>query len=168
MFNSLKIAVLVFSLMLFSSTAVPSQVSAASVLKAVGTVNVEGSSFAHIWYTSVNPVLTGTTTPGTSVSVSIDGKSAAAIVDATGNWSYPLSLTAGDHQIILSSEGVVFSTFTLTIGADVPSGTLGDDTSSSPSSLPVTGATELTLAIAGLGLLLVIGSRFLPKLSVVR
>lgn len=163
MSKSLKFALLFVFALFFSTFSNPASISAAATLTQVGNVNVEGSSFAHLWYTGTTPTLSGTTTPGTSVSVSVDGQAAAAIVDAAGNWSYPLSLTTGDHQISLSTAGVVFSTFTLTIGNEVPSGTLGSDPNSDVSTLPVTGAFETTLLIVGAGLLLLIGSRFLPK-----
>lgn len=162
MSRSLKLIVVTVSI--FSlALAYPSSPVSAATLNTVGTVDVAGSSFAHLWFTGTTPTLTGTTTPGTSVTVSVDSQASAAIVDATGNWSLPLNLTPGDHQISLSSEGVVFSSFTLTIGEDVPAGTSDNPADSSSAALPVTGSTETTLLLAVVGILLVIGSRFLPK-----
>ncbi|MHA7628950.1 Ig-like domain-containing protein [Corallococcus sp. M7] len=51
--------------------------------------------------TTTTPVISGTTEPGSTVTLSMDGTSLAAVVDGTGNWSFTPStaLAQGAHSV---------------------------------------------------------------------
>ena len=117
-------------------------------LNTIGTVNVAGTSFSQFWYTGTNVSLTGNTSAGSSVSVSVDSSVNSATVDESGNWSYATTLTEGDHQVSLTSAGETIN-FTLTIGSTQPS-----TTTTGTATTPVSGASlpMFFLALLGIGI----------------
>jgi hypothetical protein len=126
-------------------------------LTSIGTLNISGKTNTEYWYAKVNPKLTGQADPSSIVSIIIDTSSYSASASATGAWSYtPTTLTTGDHDVSLTS-GVDSLSFTLHIGSAAPTAT----PSSSPKTLPVTGALSNTLLLLGLGAgLVILGVKF--------
>ena len=112
-----KILPVIFSLaLLFVS---PLSVLASGFqLKTVGVMNVDGVTYDHLWYTSESVTFTGIALADASVEATIDGTASSVTADASGNWSYSTSLTAGDHAVSFTSNESTIS-FTLTIG-EVP------------------------------------------------
>ena len=129
-------------------------------LKNIGSLDTKGVSYSEWWYSTENPNLSGITTAGDTVTVTIDGNSNAATVDASGNWSYlPSSLTTGDHQVSISG-GAGSVAFTLHITSNIPSNV----SAPSQSEMPVAGVIDktLTLWLAG-GFLLIVGVLVVPN-----
>lgn len=86
-------------------------------LKSIGQVDTSGRQISQWWYSGSQPVFVGEATPGASVSITIDGTEGTAIADESGNWSYATTLSDGDHQVMLASNGSTIS-FTLTTGVN--------------------------------------------------
>lgn len=129
-------------------------------LKYIGGLNTQGVAYSEWWYSTENPSLSGITTAGDSVSVTIDGTAGSATVDGSGNWSYsPTSLTAGDHTVAITG-GAGSMSFTLHIGSSIPTNV----TAPSTSDMPVAGVIDNTLALWLVGgLLLVLGVFVIPN-----
>jgi len=110
------------------------------------------------YYTSQNPLLTGTATAGSSVSIKIDETTYPITADSSGNWTYaPTTLTTGDRTVAVTGDGQTLS-FTMHIGQSVPSTTsTSTSTVSAQQTLPVTGAIENTLLLLGSGTVLILG-----------
>jgi hypothetical protein len=88
-------------------------------LKSIGNVETGGRQISHWWYSGSDVVFHGEALPGAEVVVDIDGAPLQINADSAGNWDFKpqSSLTAGDHQITLTSgESIV--KFTLTTGAE--------------------------------------------------
>jgi hypothetical protein len=151
----LKFMLIALGLLLFTSVSV---FAAGFQLKSIGGLDVTGSVSKEWWYTSANPTLSGMTTVGSAVTVTIDSVDYPANVDGSGNWSYnPTTLTEGDHVVNLTSPAGSQS-FTLHIG-NVPA----DVTVPVQPSTPVVGSTGQTLVLwLGGALVLVAGIAFLP------
>jgi hypothetical protein len=126
-------------------------------LKTVGSLNIDGVTYSHLWYTNENVAFTGIGCTGNDVTVNIDGTTATASVDASGNWSYSTNLSAGDHQISFTS-GAGSVSFTLTIGTP-PEG-VGSLT---PSETPTVGNSTPTLLFLASGCLLIGSAIILHK-----
>ncbi len=137
-----KALTLLFLITLLLITTPQTFASAFSVNK-IGSVDLKGKSYKHIWYTGSKPAFSGTSDAGASVNVTIDSKTQSTSADGSGNWSSTptTTLSDGDHQMQIDSNGHSYL-FTLTIGKDVPANVFGD-----PSKLPVTG-DSLTTALA--------------------
>lgn len=120
-------------------------------LTAVGSLNTTGSSFSHLWYTNGNLTFTGIAPASTAVDATIDGVAVSVPADASGNWSHPVSLAAGDHTITFAAAGTNFANFTLTIG-EAPEG-IG---ALQASDTPTAGSATPTFLIFGLASLLLI------------
>ena len=99
-------------------------------VRTVGSLNVDGLVYSHLWYTNGTVTFTGGSLPNETVTATVDGASATTTADATGNWSYTTTLASGDHSISFSSIASTVS-FTLTIGA-LPEGVGGLPTVTAP------------------------------------
>lgn len=145
------------SLILFSS----SLLAAGFQLKAIGALDVTGTMSSEWWYTSANPVLSGTADPESEVTVTINGQEYQVTADGLGSWSYvPEGLTEGSHEISLTAAAGSQS-FTLNIGP-VPA----DVSAPAQQSQPVAGSTEQTMWLfLGAGLILAAGVAILPVKS---
>ncbi len=125
----------------------------------IGDMPTNGHAYAQWWYTNGNPVLKGTTTASTAVTITVDGTANTAQSDASGAWSYALSgLADGDHAIALSSDAGNYS-FTLTIGEDLPTGI----SAPAASDVPVAGSVETTLLLTTLGIVILGSGVFLAR-----
>lgn len=139
----------IFAFLSISFLYLPSLVSASGfTLRTVGSLNVDGLVYSHLWYTNGSVTFTGGSLPNEVVTATIDGSAATATADATGNWSYATTLAAGDHSVSFSSIASTVS-FTLTIGA-LPDGVGGLPTATAPTVGNI-GPTALILVI-GIGL----------------
>jgi Big-like domain-containing protein len=129
-------------------------------LQYIGGLDTQGATYSEWWYSTENPSLSGITTAGDSVSVTIDGTANSATVDASGNWSYsPSTLTAGDHTVAITGSAGSLS-FTLHIGSTIPANV----TAPSASDMPVAGIIDSTLALWLVGgLLLTLGLFVIPN-----
>lgn len=111
-------------------------------------------TFTQWYYTSQNPIISGTTTANGTVTITIDSIAATTVADASGNWSYtPTTLTTGDHTVIIA-DTTEQASFTMTIGSAGPT---GSSSASGSATLPVAGTLSTTLMILGMGGLLVFG-----------
>jgi len=142
------ISTLIMICFLFSS-----EVRAGSFnLKSIGQVDTSGRQLSQWWYSGSQPSFVGEASPGASVSVSIDGVEASVVTDESGNWSYGAStLTDGDHEVVLTSNGSNIS-FTLTTGVNnVNWDAVNSDAGTS--TLPAAGVfwPSLLLLMTGLG-----------------
>lgn len=136
-----------------------SRVSASGfTLRKVGSLNVDGVVYSHLWYTNGSVAFSGGTLPNEIVTATVDGAAATTTADASGNWSYATTLAAGDHSVSFSSIASTVS-FTLTIGA-LPEGVGGLPTATAPT----VGNTTPTLILLALGGLFVT----LPLLRLLR
>jgi len=128
-------------------------------LQYIGGLNTQGVAYSEWWYSTENPALSGITTAGDSVTVTIDGAANAATVDASGNWSYsPSTLTAGDHTVAI--VGGAGSSFTLHVGSTIPANV----TAPTASDMPIAGVIDNTLALWLIGgLLLILGVFVIPN-----
>lgn len=131
-------------------------------LKYIGGLNTQGKALSEWWYSTENPALSGITTVGDMVTVTIDGIDNTASVDESGNWSYgPSMLTTGDHSVSVTG-GAGSTSFTLHIGSDIPA----DVTAPSESEMPVAGAIENTMMLWLVGgLLIATGVLVVPSKS---
>lgn len=152
----LKFLLAVLSFLLLNVTSV---FASGFQLKAIGALDVTGAVSKEWWYSNVNPRLSGITTAGSSVTVTIDSVDYSATVDGSGNWTYsPTTLSDGDHTVVVSSSAGS-QTFTLHIGANIPATITAPVTSTTP----VVGTWEVTLALwLGAGVLLVSGILLFP------
>lgn len=120
-----------FLVLFISPLYLPSLVSASGfTVRKVGSLNVDGLVYSHLWYTNGNVAITGGTLPNNSVTATVDGAASTVTADASGNWSYTTTLAAGDHAMSFSSISSTVS-FTLTIGA-LPEGVGGLPTATAP------------------------------------
>lgn len=119
-------------------------------LESIGALDLQGTTYSHYWYTGTNATLSGTAPANSAVTIGVDGTSSSLTADASGSWSHPLSLTAGDHTIALSAASVTPYTFTLTIGE--PPADIGGITAPASPSAGV-GYPTIILALAGVFLL---------------
>ena len=136
----------------------PSNISASGFqLKTIGTMNVEGVTINHLWYTNGNVTFTGIALENTQVTATIDGTNETITADSSGNWSYVATLSDGDHQVCFTANESSVS-FTLTIG-ETPV-----DVGSLPTSeTPTVGTTTPTIITLISGTLLVFSSLLLKR-----
>lgn len=138
----------------------------AVTLDTIGSSATTNGDPGSTWYyTSENPLLTGTAAANSSVTVAIDGTDYPVTADASGNWSLvPTTLTDGAHSVTVTGDGQTLS-FTLNIGQSVPtqSSTPSAQASGSATTLPVSGTLENTLFLFGAGSIFVGGGWWLSK-----
>jgi hypothetical protein len=128
-------------------------------LKTIGSLNVDGTSYPHYWYTGSNPVLTGGASPNASLTITVNGQVAGTpVADETGSWSQAIVINEGDNTITVTTETVSPYTFTLTKGA-VPEGVGGITTPE----MPAAGVGGPTIILASIALLLLATPIFFRK-----
>ncbi len=130
-------------------------------LKSISGINTDGQQISHWWYSGLNPVFYGEALPGSEVNISVNDVSSSTTADGSGNWTYNVgSLSAGDHKIILTSNGSTIS-FTLTLGADnVDWNAVGKG---NVETLPTVGIVFPTLILSGMGGFLFLTAKRLAK-----
>ena len=136
---------LFIGLILFFLAGVSSLIAAGFQLTAIGSMNLDGVLYDHLWYSSGNVTFTGIGVVGQTVTATIGTNSATVTVDSSGNWSYTTTLADGDHSINFSSEAGNI-TFTLTVGP-VPEG-VG---AISGTGVPASGNSTPTLEFVAIG-----------------
>ena len=122
-------------------------------LKSISSVETGGRQISHWWYSGSNPVFHGEAAPGANINVDIDGTVLQIAADSSGNWDFQPAggLTAGDHQVSITSDGSVIN-FTLTIGVEnVNWEAVGSGQSET---MPTVGTSWPTIAMALSGLLI--------------
>lgn len=117
-------------------------VAGAFSLTSIGALSTAGKVYSHWWYTAQNPLLTGTATAASEVTVTIDGAASLVTADSGGVWSFQTTMVDGDHTVTIASGEETLS-FTLTIGSTVPE----DIATMSGTSVPTTGSVGWTLAL---------------------
>lgn len=121
-------------------------------LKTIGTLDMDGVTYNHIWYSNGNCLITGITQPNSTVTLKIDQEAPqSATADAQGNWSFQVSLSQGDHTLTFTDSSGAVITKTLTIG-NIPSniGTLPK------AETPTVGFFTPTILLSLIGFLLII------------
>lgn len=106
------------------------------------------------------PVIQGTATPGSVVTLVIHsdaGTTVTVTTDANGNWSYTPAtpLDPGLHSIVASAQSASGTTQTATTSFVVASGTGTDANGATVSAVPVSGTVETTIILLGLGILFI-------------
>lgn len=118
-----------------------------------GATFVQGAK--QFWVSSAKPTVSGVTTAGSTVSGTVGAQTVSATADASGNWSWtPATDLTGDNQVSITS-GSSTAAFTLTIG-DLPASVA----SASASSLEPAGTVTNTIAIIGIGTILIAAGSF--------
>ena len=115
----------------------------------IGSGMVNNQKITTWSYSSAKPTFRGTTDPSGAVIITIDGVAAQVSADSSGAWVYTptVALSAGVHTVIMTTNGVEWQNFQLTI---------------TPGALPNTGAMTPTLILLGTGTgLVILGRRFL-------
>jgi hypothetical protein len=152
-----RLLLLFFSVTLSLCLSVTLIHASAYQLTAIGSLSTTGASFSHIWYTNGNLTFTGIAPAATTVDATIDGAATTVTADASGNWSHPVALAAGDHTVTFAAAGTNFANFTLTIG-EAPEGIGALQTSETPTA----GSATPTIIIASIaGLMLLFGLKLL-------
>lgn len=129
--------------------------AASLTLTSIGALSTEGSMYAEWWYTGTNPTLSGTASAGATVKVNVDGNEQTTTADGSGSWSMGTTMSEGDHQITITSDGETYS-FSLNIGSTMPDfGTTTTTTPQTTSSQPVpdTGSQQLLVLMVSTSLL---------------
>lgn len=115
-------------------------------LVSIGNMKTYAANYGHWWYTSPQPVITGSAMANAAVTVDVDSSVSTVNANANGDWSFtPTTLNTGDHAIKLSSGGSTIS-FTLTIG-EAP----GNISAPAESTTPVAGNSTPLLLVTTLG-----------------
>ncbi len=136
--------------------------SAGFQLKTVGALNVEGTTYKHLWYTNNRVTFTGTALQNATVVATINGTSETITADSSGNWSYTANLNQGDNSVSFESDGGTIS-FTLTIG-EVP-----ENVGPIPQAeTPTVGIITPTMTFLFLGVLLISSGYFFYKKSLIK
>lgn len=104
------------------------------------------------------PTIEGTAPPGTTVTITVysDPITVTVTSDANGNWSYTMvdPLETGPHTIVVAAQDPATGTsHTATLAFVVAS---GNENGASGSAIPVSGTTENTILLLGLGMLFII------------
>lgn len=126
-----------------------------NVLASSGLVStIGGATFVQgagqFWVTSTKPTFSGVATANTAVTGTVGSQSVTATADTSGNWSWtPATDLSGDNPVTITS-GSSTASFTLTIG-DVPESVA----SASASTLEPAGTVTNTIAIIGIGTILI-------------
>jgi hypothetical protein len=155
MIRKLLLPILILFLV-FSTTKV---LASGFTLQSIGQSTVGGKQISKWSYTGSSPILKGEAVAASTVTISIDGTSATATADSSGNWTYnPGALIDGDHAIILTNNDSTIK-FTLTTGATNLSAdaTATGSGTATGSALPVTGVSFPTifLLLGGASLMLI-------------
>jgi hypothetical protein len=137
----------IITLLLVLTLAIPLTVFAVTfTLDSIGTLSTEGNRYTEWWYSGENPVLAGTSTAGTEVTVSIDEEASSVTTAEDGTWSYtPTTLVDGTHDVVISTDEDSYA-FSLRIGDEETEDTTTTttETEDTPeSTVPDTGAGQV-------------------------
>ncbi len=151
--KTIKIFLFMLVLALFVSKSAWAGGFTVSSIGGVTTNNLQVSKF---WHTSLKPVFRGVALPGADITITIDGTAFQIAADSAGDWVFTptADLTAGEHQVVLTSGG---STQTITLTTGSVGSDLGGWSDASSSALPASGVawpTILLLSVGGLGMVL--------------
>jgi len=119
-------------------------------LTSIGSVDTTGLQYSEWWYQSPNPTLSGVTSSGGTVEVSVNGSVATVTADGNGEWTTTTSTPEGDHTITLTSNGSVI-TFTLHIGQTMPDN-IATASGTGSSTQPVAGNATPTMLLVMSGI----------------
>ncbi|MFA6981712.1 MAG: hypothetical protein WC243_01645 [Patescibacteria group bacterium] len=133
-----------FLSILFASFYVSKALAATLTLDKIGALSTDGKVYSEWWYTGTDPVLTGKAVAGKSVSVKVGEATESVTANAQGAWSYYLDAGAGDHNIVVSSEGESLS-FLLHLGQTLPTSGTTSEVSQSTVPVPSTGVSQVLL-----------------------
>lgn len=113
--------------------------------------------------TTVNPTIRGKATPGATVTLTIysDPLTVVVTADANGNWVYTpqIALEDGPHSVVAMATDETGGTQTATTNFVVAS---AGDTGATESAIPIAGATENTILIISVALLLLVSGAIVP------
>ncbi len=89
-------------------------------LKSIGKISTDGLQISKWWYSGLQPIFSGEAGVGAEVEIKIDETVRTIAADSSGNWNYrpEASLGAGEHSVVLTSQGSVIE-FTLVLGTDL-------------------------------------------------
>jgi hypothetical protein len=114
--------------------------------------------------TTVQPTIEGKAPAGTTVTITVysDPITVTVIADANGNWSYRLAepLTSGPHTVVVAAQDPTTGvSHTATLAFVVST---GDENGASGSAIPISGTTENTIILLGIGMLFIIAGSAVP------
>lgn len=124
--------------------------SATLSLTKIGALNTDGKTYSEWWYTGSNPMLMGTATASSEVSIKINDDTYTTTADGSGNWSYTPTAGAGDYSVVIS-QGEESYSFTLHLGQNFPGALESTETTST---VPDTGFNQVVAATFGVGIAL--------------
>jgi len=106
------------------------------------------------------PIINGTASPSSTITIVIHSDTEQTVTitaDKNGNWAYkPISpLSPGPHSVVASGLDASGTTQTSTTTFVVAGGTGTDTTGATVSALPVSGTSETTLFLLGVGILFI-------------
>ncbi|MEK7533605.1 MAG: cohesin domain-containing protein [Patescibacteria group bacterium] len=115
---------------------------------------------------TTQPTILGKAPAGSTVTITVysDPITVTVTADANGNWTYTLAepLTSGPHTIVVAAQDPDTGTsHTATLAFIVAT---GDENGASGSAVPVSGSTENTLMLLGLGMLFILTGSMVPYL----
>lgn len=141
--------------------------AATLTLDKIGALATSGKVYSEWWYTVANPILIGMASPNKTVTITIDGTSSSVTANSAGNWYYsPTTLTIGDHNVKIESEGLLLA-FKLHIGQGLPTFTYSGTVQTTQSTVPVTGIDNI-FYISLASSLILFGMYFLMRFNVLR
>lgn len=113
---------------------------------------------------TVLPTIEGTAPPGSTVTITVysDPITVTVTSDANGNWSYTMAdpLEAGPHTIVVAAQDPTSGeSHTATLAFVVST---GNENGASGSAIPISGTTENTILLLGLGMLFIIVGSAVP------
>lgn len=116
--------------------------------------------------TTTQPTIEGTAPAGSTVTITVysDPITVTVVADANGNWNYTLGqpLASGPHTIVVAAQDPNTGTSnTATLAFVVAT---GDENGASGSAVPVSGTTENTIILLGLGMLFILTGSIVPHL----
>ncbi len=114
--------------------------------------------------TTMQPTIEGKAPPGTTVTITVysDPITVTVTSDANGNWTYTLAepLESGPHTVVVAAQDPATGvSHTATLAFVVST---GNENGASGSAIPVSGTTENTWLLLGLGMLFIIAGSAAP------
>ncbi len=138
---------IIFILVIFSvllATSAQAALAATLKLTKIGESTTEGQTFRSWVYQGLNPQFQGVTTPDAQVSITLNNANNKVTADAAGDWSFqPTTLIAGQHEVLIGSDGEEIS-FTLTIDDGSSASATQSTTSTASSAVTSTNSATVT------------------------
>jgi hypothetical protein len=116
----------------------------------IGNLELAGKVYTEWWYTGTNPILYGVAAPNSEVTIAIGTTSYKTNSDAQGNWTYSVSLSSGNYDLVFSQAAEKVS-FKLHLGQDLPQNI---NSQTQQSTTPNTGYNQMLSLGMGIGILL--------------